>query len=148
MAFDPWSLLMLAPSLLQLLFGGNKGDTQQQTQDTTQTTTTPAWQPRDPGYSILSPYLLSMLTQNMGRLSGAGFPGGKGIGGDMTTQLIDLISSSWPDIMASYTKPAESTTTETLETCNSACAKKHPAYNDRRAACLQACKYKFREKTT
>ena len=143
MAFDPWSLLMLAPSLLQLLFGGNKGDTQQQTQDTTQTTTTPAWQPRDPGYSILSPYLLSMLTQNMGRLSGAGFPGGKGIGGDMTTQLIDLISSSWPDIMASYTKPAgtkpTTLTAEKIASCEKRCKNTLASLSKEHSAAYKEC---------
>jgi hypothetical protein len=106
MALPAWLIPALI-SLIPMLFGGKKDEqTQDTTQDTTQTTVTPPWQPKDPGYNIMSPYLMSMLTQNMGRLSGAGFPGGKGIGGDMTQSIIDLIGKSWPDIMGNAGKTA------------------------------------------
>jgi hypothetical protein len=83
------------PIIISLLQGGNENKT-------TQTTETPAPTPFDPGYSMLSPALMSMLAQNVNRLSGAGFPGGKGIGGDMMNDIIGQVSQAWPDIIEGY----------------------------------------------
>jgi hypothetical protein len=94
-AFPFWIIGLLAPLLQDALTGG-------QDNKTTQTTTTPAPTPFDPAYSMLSPALLSMLAQNVNRLSGAGFPGGKKIGGDMMNDIIAQVSGAWPDIVAGY----------------------------------------------
>ncbi len=147
------ALIGLLPWLWSSLFGGDKNKqqpTDTTTQDTTQTTVTPPWQPRDPGYNVLSPYLLSMLTQNMGRLSGAGYPGGKGIGGDMTKQLIDMIGKSWPDILGNASKPVVDPTTNTdpalattLADCIAACDRKN-GQSSGFSACHDWCQSKFR----
>jgi hypothetical protein len=95
---DPLSIILMfgLPILSKALFPGGDDNT------TTQTTETPAATPFDPAYSMLSPALLSMLMQNYGRLSGAGFPGGKKIGGDMMSDIISQVSGAWPDILAGY----------------------------------------------
>jgi len=148
------ALIGLLPSLWQILFGGggNQETNPPTTQDTTTTTVTPPWQPKDPGYNILSPYLMSMFTQNFGRLSGAGYPGGKGIGGDMTQQLIDVISKGWPDILGSYNKPAFDPATNkdpalatTLADCIAACDRKN-GQSSGFSACHDWCQNKFRGK--
>ncbi len=99
MAFPFWILAMLGAPLIDALTGG-------QDNTTTQTTETPAPTPFDPGYAALSPALMSILLQNYGRLSGAGFPGGKGIGGDLMSGIIDKVAESFPDIIAGFGGPA------------------------------------------
>jgi hypothetical protein len=123
MAFGWDDAAMLVMMGLGLLGGKNNN---KQTQESTQTTVTPPWTPKDPMYNIMSPYLTSMLAQNMGRLSGAGYPGGVGIGGDMTGDLINMISQSWPDIMKNATDPATATTTP-------------KTFEEKKAACMTEC---------
>jgi len=144
------ALIGLVPWLWNSFFGNKNQDqqTQDTTQDTTQTTVTPPWQPKDPGYNIMSPYLMSMLTQNMGRLSGAGYPGGKGIGGDMTSQLIDMLSKSWPDILGNASKPAAPVKPEepkdTLVACLIRCERKPGGiFGHDFMECKDWCKKKF-----
>ncbi len=95
MAFPFWILAMLGAPIIDSLLGG-------QDNTTTQTTETPPQTPFDPAYSMLSPALMSLLAQNVNRLSGAGFPGGKGIGGDLMSDIIAQVSQAWPDIIAGY----------------------------------------------
>lgn len=99
MAFPFWILAMLGAPLIDALTGGNDNKT-------TQTTTTTPPAPFDPAYSMLSPALMSILAQNVNRLSGAGFPGGKGIGGDLMADIIAQVSKAWPDILEGYGGPA------------------------------------------
>jgi hypothetical protein len=136
MAFGFDDAAMLAMVALGLL-GGKKKNEQ------TQTTVSPPWQPRDPGYNVLSPYLLSMLTQNLGRLSGAGYPGGVGIGGDMTSQLIDMVNQSWPDIMKNAATPKQDWTgwsKVSLSECYKKCQAKGIKYGSPELeSCMKSC---------
>lgn len=101
-----WEILAaLVGSLLPMLFGGSSADRSTTSTGTT-STTTPAWKPKDPGYAMLSPALLSILMQNYGRLSGAGYPGGKSIGGDWTSGIVDTLKNAQGDIFNAYNAPA------------------------------------------
>ena len=77
---------------------------------TTQETTTPPFTPKDPGYSLLSPALLSMMLQNYGRLSGAGYPGGQGIGGDWISSILDTLGQSKESIFGNASSPKQDLT--------------------------------------
>jgi hypothetical protein len=105
-----WEIIMaLLGTLLPALFPGSKEDrSTTSTGNTTGTTSTtiPAWKPKDPGYAMLSPALLSILSQNYGRLSGAGFPGGAGIGNDWISGIVDTLKNAQGDIFKGYNDPA------------------------------------------
>jgi hypothetical protein len=130
---DDAVLLALAAASL---FGGKKDSTQQ-------TTTTPAYTPSDPMYNVLSPYLASMLTQNFQRLSGAGYPGGIGIGGNMSNDLIDMIGNAWPDIMKNAGTPKQDTTgwsKVSVADCAKGCSAKGIRYgNPDYEKCIKDC---------
>ncbi len=127
MAFPFWILAMLGAPLIDALTGG-------QDNTTTQTTETPAPTPFDPGYAALSPALMSILLQNYGRLSGAGFPGGKGIGGDLMSDIIGQVAQSWPDIIEGYgSGGAKGQSCE--KQCASSGGKDSPGYR----ACYNGC---------
>ena len=117
MAFD-WATLLagLIPFIGSMLFPG-KGNQQTATGDTTGTTTTvnetPAKVAFDPLYHALSSTLMKAIGGNYINMSGAGMPGGKAagdVGLGNISDIIAMISESWPDIMKGYTAPATPTT--------------------------------------
>lgn len=128
MAFPFWLLGLLAPLFSDAISGG-------QDNTTTQTTTTPPPTPFDPAYSMLSPALMSMLAQNVNRLSGAGFPGGKGIGGDLMADMIAQVSQAWPDIMGGYGGPATGNGASCSKQCESSGGVDSPGFK----ACYNGC---------
>ena len=72
---------------------------------TTQTTETPPWTPRDPGYAMLSPAMLGILSEGWGQMGGAGMPGGAGPGMSFTGDILEHLKKAWPKIMEEQGKP-------------------------------------------
>lgn len=108
-----WEIIAaLAPALFQMLFGNKSGNTAEQkgtsTGTTETTTTSPAKVAFDPLYYALSPTLMKAIGGNYMNMAGAGMPGGRAAGdvgiGNMS-DIINMISQSWPDIMKAFTAP-------------------------------------------
>jgi len=111
---------------------------------TTQETTTPPFTPKDPGYSLLSPALLSMMLQNYGRLSGAGYPGGQGIGQDWTSSILDALGQSKESIFGNVGSSRKKTDQERASECSKKCEAAAVGASgmekeQNRMACLKKC---------
>ena len=102
----PLTLAALLPYII--MAGGSIGGALLSKPKTaTQTTTTPPAGPMDPGYGLLSPMLMGILSEGWGRMGGAGMPGGGAPGGDFSADIMKYLRESWPDIMSEARKPKE-----------------------------------------
>ena len=90
-------LIMAGGSLAGSLFSKPK--------TATHATTTPPATPMDPGYGLLSPMLMGILSEGWGRMGGAGMPGGGAPGGDFSADILKYLRESWPDIMSEAQDP-------------------------------------------
>lgn len=98
---DPGTAMLIAsiaPTLLSLLFGGKKSETQ----NVTQTTVTPPRGIQDPTLGLLMPYMSDMLLRMMGSYGGAGMPGGKSFNSPFGGDIMQILMQNWPDLMAAY----------------------------------------------
>lgn len=113
-----WGLVLasLIPTIANLLFGGSKSSEEQRKQVTETVTEQPPPRPFDPGYGLLSPFLLNTMLQRFGQLSGAGMPTGTpALGADWIKDILELLSRSWPDILKGYTQPGKEQSKEEIQ---------------------------------
>lgn len=100
---DPGTIYLIAaiaPTLLNLLFGGNKS--QAGTQTVVQKTETPPRGIQDPTLGLLMPYMSDMLLRMMGSYGGAGMPAGKSFNSPFGGDIMGILMQNWPDLMAAY----------------------------------------------
>jgi len=97
---DPWTAIaLIAPTVLDLLFG-SKGKSQ--TQEIKQTTITPPRGIQDPTLGLLLPYMSDMMTRMMSIYGGAGLPSGLSYSSPFGADIMRVLSQNWPDILRAY----------------------------------------------
>lgn len=131
-----WLAGMLAPSLLQLLFGGG-GDEQTQTTETT--TDNPRY--RSPALGFMEPGALSAILGNMQAMGGAGMPGGiSRFGGNADTMFSDILAmlkEAWPTVKSEYTKGDEASCRKKCEMEAAQSGGSQKVYSE----CLRRCQF-------